>query len=788
MSTLNPRTTQITVNDGTTFFLDFGGQLLYDGWTTNHSGNALTINSAEADVQQKIHTTPFVFENCNRAIYIQKCGQGENGITLKNVIFSGNTVTKEQETGDGNINRYDYDGQGGALLVSEGTIYFEDSVFENNRANGSNGCGGAVTVVGTNSTASFKNVLFSGNSDQATAGNYGGGALKVANMGTVILEGCTFTGNTSAQRPTAGAIMVGHGNFDSNSFGTLILRGENYFGDGQTIQVAGHQPGHNEYTAPGSKLVFDLTTKEIENAGQAIINDFSRLCFNEEAQMDRAICIAVSKTQLANVYTIATQGADAFSGWTLNVQVMNEDGTVAESILGVSIEGAGFKGEDGQIYTLDRSTGSLTFSVQNMVFVNWDWTAEGKIDQEYLGVTYSGHLNPGTLEQINGKDIPDLAKTVTFYHSFADAVAQYKNTDIRIVGVDATFAEGGATSVQLQGALTEIRSGEFNKMLVAGSVNAAAGKSRLEILGGTFSSNVIGSDYMGGTAITENADASLKISGGVFNNAIAGGMYANSTAALATLDAAAKTVISGGTFTERIFGGNFAKNDKTGSASNSVIKGDVSLVFDCSASIYVNEGITAGSRGTGEGMILGNTSVTFTGDGTTNLNFGANDNATDILIWGGCNMDTRKIKDGKASLVSSGVTKERSLVFDNFTDTGFNAKIGLFSEVKAINESQVNFTNADLNTGDVAKWVIDVNCSLTGLQKNDFEDDVLDFYGVAGATLMSGTSESFANLDKATKVSINGQECKYEGNCWRSAAANLQLVLDNNSLKLAALA
>ena len=689
------------------------------------------------------------------AIYITG---GTSGHFIKNALFEENSTIKTA-------------GMGGALYCFGASLTIDNSTFTKNYS------GQAGALAFDNSKGYVSNTKFIDNESGNEAHECYAAALYVHTGSTVTVNNCTFSGSTTAS-DKGGAIGV-------NYQAALILQGENILaGESDTIFLNENSSG----------IVFDVSGNTTRvSSTKALLNHFDYIHFASTLSYDNNnlyFTIQVSNTQRRGVYVIAQDASQAGSAAGFKNFVVS-NGTEKQLIFVNGKEPSVFL--SGKKYWLMQSkTDSkdllLVVDLDDFIFVNNEWKG---VPTEERSVTYRGVVFDDNNKWGLG-----------LYDGFAAAVEKAKGAYGKLIGVD-----GGTVgySVELQGVETELNSGEFGivgqggavtgGMIVGGTASfgqnaiAYAG-SNLTIVGGTYHSNVIGSDYVQGKAVTETKGSFLEIVGGTFDKAIAGGMYANGTsgtkATLAPFTGnAVDMTISGGVYDGRIYGGNYAKDDASGTAANSIINGNISITIDCSNKTVINDGIVAGSRGTGTGMVIGNTMVTFTGDGN-NLDFGKE---KDVKVWGGCNMDSRRFRNEVLTGFSTSVTGTRSLVFDAFTENDFGAKIGLFSDLQAINGSKVTFTNADLDTSDVSRWVIDAGSSLAGLRKNDFKGDSLEFNGIEGTVLMSGTEDSFRNLDLAKEggVFINGKMCTYNNGCWSNSEAGLKLLVENNSLKLAAL-
>jgi predicted outer membrane repeat protein len=132
--------------------------------------------------------------------------------TFTGTVFSGNSVTGDDGTADGNGEGGGaiYEGYGklilvdvemigntasvygGAISAVGGTVTATGGEFKNNTAVR----GGAINLV-DNCNASFTNTKFTANSATGKANNEGGGAIN-AEKGSLILSGVTMDGNTSA--------------------------------------------------------------------------------------------------------------------------------------------------------------------------------------------------------------------------------------------------------------------------------------------------------------------------------------------------------------------------------------------------------------------------------------------------------------------------------------------------------------------------------------------------------------------------------------------------------------
>ena len=147
--------------------------------------------------------------------------------------------------------------------------------------------------------------------------------------------------------------------------------------------------------------------------------------------------------------------------------------------------------------------------------------------------------------------------------------------------------------------------------------------------------------------------------------------------------------------------------------------------------------------------------------------------------------------NGKRTATSY-VEGERTLVLDSYVGD-FNGTIFMFENLEVKNNTAMNFTNAKLYTGDISLWDIEYGSTVTGLQRNSFDGDTLDFdlTGWDGSSeweVLAGTAETFVDLSEAASVTLGGQTASWNGAAWVSTDYKLAVDDQENKLVLAAIA
>ena len=273
-----------------------------------------------------------------------------------------------------------------------------------------------------------------------------------------------------------------------------------------------------------------------------------------------------------------------------------------------------------------------------------------------------------------------------------------------------------------------------------------AGEMSLAIDGGTFTGAVGNGSTPRGGASSRQGASTLAISDGLFQGIVYGGAASfGGTTTNATV-ASTTVTISGGTFNGKVFGGNVGQTGAK--AANTVLTGTSNLTIDGStANIYFNENVFGGSMG--EGIVGGNVTVTFKGNGN-HLHF---DN--DSFLSGDSEY---------AYGVVSYVQGAKTLVFDGFTNS-FSANIQgpAFETVTIKNGSQVNVrggaTNQDFSF--VSTWNFELSSAeavmitddpvSSGKAKNSFYGATINLTFADGAeTVVAGTDWTVYKGKEAT--------------------------------------
>ena len=117
----------------------------------------------------------------------------------------------------------------------------------------------------------------------------------------------------------------------------------------------------------------------------------------------------------------------------------------------------------------------------------------------------------------------------------------------------------------------------------------------------------------------------------------------------------------------------------------------------------------------------------------------------------------------------------------------------MFENLEVKNNTAMNFTNAKLYTGDISSWDLEYGSTVTGLQRNSFDGDTLDFdlTGWDGSSeweVLAGTAETFADLSEAASVTLGGQAASWNGYAWVSTDCKLAVDDQENKLILTAIA
>lgn len=307
----------------------------------------------------------------------------------------------------------------------------------------------------------------------------------------------------------------------------------------------------------------------------------------------------------------------------------------------------------------------------------------------------------------------------------------------------------------------------------------------LKINGGTFNSSVIGGDYVRYGGVSNRiGDIYLEINGGTFNKFVSGGSYMNAATSnsydriMNVCDI--NIVINGGTFNDNIYGGNVVSS--TTNNANTTVSGDINMTFDTSAAAILVDGSVYGGS-FGKGIVDGDVTMTITGSNALTV--------TGSICGGNSHSQAfytlNELNERVARRVEDYVSGKTSLVFDGFTSV-LGGMPCVFTDIVAINNSQVEFSNRHFSLEDASTWTLETGSSLAGLRTNDFKGDAIEVKLAAGwdeseCTLLSGVEASFANFDLAGSVKLGNEDATWDSENSRWASASYQLALEDNSMK-----
>ncbi len=279
--------------------------------------------------------------------------------------------------------------------------------------------------------------------------------------------------------------------------------------------------------------------------------------------------------------------------------------------------------------------------------------------------------------------------------------------------------------------------------VVAGNL-VTLGSVNVTIDGGTFTSMLGGGAQVQKAGSVTQGGSTITINGGTFKNAVFAGHYSVGGGTMMT--AGTNLVINGGTFAAHVLAGGYASS--LANSGNNIIIGDTSISIDASTSeIHFGGNIYGG--GFGYAVINGNTSITITGEGK-NLKFG---NASVIL------------GDSQQSTLSyKFITGDKLLTFEDFTGE-VNAALSLFDTVTFRGDTTVTLTKGTMLDGtklaDTSTWNFELNATNKNAGVfywadgfNDFTEDKMTLAFDAGL-LGGGDSALVLKTDNANGI-LNG--------------------------------
>ena len=739
-----------------------GGVLMSNGYRLYSSENA---ENAEAVIVQGNTNT-----SSGGAFYLKQTNDGKQH-EIKNTVFAENKGS-----------------DGAAVYLSNGaSALFEDCVFDNNVATKS----GALYVDVAASTVSVKNTQFLNNISLGETGQrfYDAGGIYLVS-GKLFVEDCVFYGNIGAEYSDAKPENKGRysGAIAIYSSANLIFRGENILGtESDTIFSNGN-------------ITFDISKNTTsESASRAVLNNFDNINNIKSTEFVANIKFNIDENQRNDVYLIAGNATKIGTSGYQSLQVTIGLGATATTDVTINASTMTKVGNTDIKVALKTTENNDLLLVVGDSFVFVDNEYKSWDEEPTRTATYRGAVFEGTQE--TDRHFDRYSKGVAKVQAL-NAAAE-KNIG-KLIGVDTGVV---SYSVPLKGVTAELTGGTFTKQVFGGTIFTSESLttetgSDLTITDGKYENVVIAGDFVQGGKVEQSKACNLFIGKGDFKKAVAAGGFVSNTTSGSKLTVAddVSLTIAGGIFNERVYGGIYATNDDV-KASNSNISGDIDVLVKVGQEkIAFKDGLVAGSRGTG--VIDGNVKVTFTGivensdTNDSNLVFGGE--AGEAKVWGGSNMDKIIINGQGEYTTKSSVTGDSLLVFKNFKDNAFEAKVGMFKSIEASGSSQVTFTCAELDTTIVENWTLGAGCSLAGLVKNDFTGDTLNlnYNGDASHVVLSGGDDSLKGWNAASTVTLNGVEAAWQtddgavdGGYWKAAltdSTGIKLYRnENNGLMLA---
>ena len=584
---------------------------------------------------------------------------------------------------------------------------------------------GVVTVNGGTDSVVIAGSTYTGDAysqdmiGQALADKQIVAAQNVTISGVSVIDGQTFVGSNITMSGVAAAIY----SEGAMTFAGKITTGANIT---STNAVA---------VADNTQLVLDLSIRTTEMG--EMLTGFDTMF--GVSRKNLSITVNVDREQSTGVYALATNASRFDCPVTLDIE--NEKTTmIAEDRKFVY---------EGKAYQLVRENFSAALKIEDVS---------------------SGNI-------YGGKEISENAEL-----SLATGlVVDGSGISAALIGGEnisgGTVTKNGASFVDISGDIqaTAIAGGVYAKNAVV-SVNA---ETSVAVADGNFSNIVCaGSIVNENVVLTVNDASRLTISGGTFANAVAGGNYIQSAGGTIFGGRGAKASntfvnITGGTFLRDVFGGNIAAKNSFATKINSYVTGSTHITIDTNENIVsIGGNLVAGSSG--QGVVVGSTNLTFTGD-AENLVFGEKS-----IVCGDSHDATTAVSCvGKDS---------RNLYFDDFTGT-LDAKVVGFDQV-TLSGGSVTLTKSS-RLSDVSVWNFSAGATLAfGDADNNFLGDTLSFGSFDGNewTVMSGDDLTLANWDWADQVTIAGQNASFDEKlgCWLSDG--YKFFKEDNTLKVAKLA
>lgn len=328
--------------------------------------------------------------------------------TFKSLVFDGTGVA-------GNT----------ALTAANGsTLNINNCVIKNVNAQANNGGAARIQGVATITNSVFENNL--------TAGGYGGGALCIYNAATVIVDGCSFTGNTSNTNGNSGG-------------GAIVARGT--VATACNVMIINSTFANNFSGKTGGAVLSSVQSSTAFTANVTAIN--STFTGN---QGDGAISALTTANGFANVYLVnslvvnnVNAAADAYS------DMLETTGTNPASL--VKIE------PYNVIYTTASST--VITNGRNCIRVADPATADIFKTLETFAATFKRPV----LSEINGLKVAELTSSSIALNAGVATLSGY--TIPTVDQLDATRPASPAIgSVEYFTGTTVIAAGEITRPTV----------------------------------------------------------------------------------------------------------------------------------------------------------------------------------------------------------------------------------------------------------------------------------------------------------------------------------
>ncbi|MBQ7248077.1 MAG: right-handed parallel beta-helix repeat-containing protein [Lachnospiraceae bacterium] len=305
---------------------------------------------------------------------------GSAELVMKDTVMKNNTATGESFSGYNS----------GSAILNKNKLTVSGSTFEGNKAGAKaaiytdagsrtvitgskfvkNTAAGAAAIVNTSAYTEVRNTVFDGNSIQGTDSYSNGGAIMnqrkddKSRNGEMLIDGCTFTGNTAHQRTQGGG---GYGGAIYNDYGVMTVKNSKF--SGNVAETAGKDILNSSNSA-GLTLGGTLDAEELYfNVSKTVIlaDDFKAAkkidtIFNTYESERKVLggsdtVVAANSSAKDGTFVLKTTTGSAGEGAKVNYTVIDKDGYIITEagILNGAVASVTIDEETHSYYTLEEA-------------------------------------------------------------------------------------------------------------------------------------------------------------------------------------------------------------------------------------------------------------------------------------------------------------------------------------------------------------------------------------------------------------------------------------------------